>query len=184
MVAAMLLIGLALLPALFASRQRPVRSLRAWALGAELLDDRDVMFQTTNADCGHAALMMVLRHHGRRIPAALLDEASTARWGLTIGQLVERGNAAGLTATAVRVPGVCIRRVFERIRLPAIVLLGTHYVVVESRPTGAFLTVVDPGVGRLRAPLAMLENDWREVVVAFGESDKTFEEASQCTDDI
>ena len=143
LLAAMLLIGLALLPALSASRQRPVRSLRAWALGAELLDDRDVMFQANNSDCGHAALMMVLRHHGRRIPAALLDEASAARWGLTIGQLVERGTAAGLRVTAVRVPGACIRRVFERIPLPAIAKGA------RNRPTPGSTTVTNAPDGLL-----------------------------------
>ena len=161
--------ALAVLPAVASSTQRPARYLRALVFRAELLDDRNVMFQSNSSNPGHVSLMMVLAQRGLAVPKALIEEASRATWGLTVAELAERGLGAGLPSKVLHVPVDCVRRALDTVPLPAVTMWGTHYVVVESRPASGSITFVDPSLGRLRAPVELLERYWRDVIVAFGD---------------
>jgi len=170
-------VGLAMLavgPSLLASQQRGVRYLRAWSLGAQLLPDRGVVLQTNSADCGHACLMNVLAHYGRRAPQRLVEEARRARLGLTVGELVGLGRDVGLPARMLRIPRPCLRRALRTVPLPTVALVGTHYLLIERPPVDEVVALVDPAVGRLRAPVTMLERGWRGVLVTF-DADSTTE---------
>lgn len=165
-------------PSLLTSRYRAIRHLRAWAAGAVLLDDSGVVFQANRADCGHTCLIMVLQRFGRLVPAGLVDAARRADIGLTVAELVSLGRTAGLTPRFHRVPTGCVRRALGLVSLPAIALVGSHYVLLDGPPVDGFITVVDPALGRLLAPIELLEREWRQALVTFT-ADSTPEAACQ-----
>jgi len=172
---------LAIAPSLLDSKLRSVRHVRAWALGARLLDDHGVILQTTDANCGHACLMTALVHAGRPVPRDLIEAASRARVGLTVAELAALGQRFGLPAAMLHVPAHCLGRVLDTVPLPSIALVGTHYVLVEGRPDGGSVTLVDPSIGRVQAPLSALERNWRGAMVTLGVNGAT---GSLCTPTI
>jgi ABC-type bacteriocin/lantibiotic exporter with double-glycine peptidase domain len=158
---------LAATPWLLTSHHRAVRHVRAWAIGATLLDDSGVVFQSNRADCGHTCLMITLRRFGRPVPASLVEAAREADIGLTVAELISLGTTVGLTPRFHRVPKACIRRSLGLVSLPAIVLVGPHYLLVDGPLLDGFITVIDPVLGRLRAPIELLERDWRQALITF-----------------
>jgi len=162
------LLAAAVAPSLLASRQRAIRHVRAWAFGSQLLEDQGVVFQANDAMCGHACLMTALLRLGRDIPPDLLEQAARAQVGLTARELVALSHQVGLPAQLLAVPVACLERALSRISLPSIALVGTHYLLVERPSTPGFVVVVDPAVGRLRAPIARLAREWRGAIVVLG----------------
>ncbi len=165
------LVVLAMVPPLAASRQRAVRHVRAWVLGAQLLDDRGVVFQTNDANCGHACLINALALFGRQVPRELLARAAHARVGLTVGELTALSIRFGLPATMLHVPFDCLERSPAVLSMPSIALVGTHYLLIERRSDDGLVTFIDPAVGRMRAPLSVLEREWRGAMVVLGADD-------------
>ena len=108
--------------------------------------------QTSAMDCGPAALKCVLE--GFRIPVSygrLREACQTGIDGTSIDALEEVANALGLEATQSLLP---VDHLFlERLEVfPAIVVVrqgggATHFVVVWAR-VGAWLQIMDPGLGR------------------------------------
>lgn len=162
-------IAISIVPWLMTSRQRPLRHLRAWAIGATLLDDRGVLFQRTDADCGHTALMIVLDRFRKAVPIELVRAAKTDRYGLSIDDIKARSIAADLSARIEPVRADCLADTLSRVPLPAIALVGNHYIVVEQ-PVDASgrVTIIDPALGRLRLPLEPLSEGWRGYLITFG----------------
>jgi hypothetical protein len=174
-------LGLSLLscvPSILASEHPAVRRVRAWSIGATLLADHGVVRQMNHVDCGHACLMNALLRLGRPVPSTLVYLARRARIGLSVAELVALGRAVGLETRAHRVPSTCIRSALEAVSFPVIALVGPHYLLLEERPLGDFITVIDPAIGRLRAPLGLLERQWRQVLVTF-DADSTPESVCQ-----
>lgn len=143
--------------------------LKAWALESDLLADDGVMFQSNAANCGHVALMMVLRRLGHAIPIPLIDRAGGARWGLSAADLARESREAGLSASVLEIDDVCLERALAKLPMPAVALLGTHFVVIERRPESGVVGIIDPSLGRLRMPLGVVQREWRDVLIAFGE---------------
>ncbi len=154
-------------PWLLASHHRAIRHIRAWAIGATLLDDSGVVLQSNRGDCGHTCLMISLQRFGRPVPASLVEAARQADIGLTVAELISISRAAGLTPRFHRVPKTCLRRALSLVSLPAIVLVGPHYVVLDGPLVDGFITLIDPALGRLRAPVELLERGWRQALVTF-----------------
>jgi ABC-type bacteriocin/lantibiotic exporter with double-glycine peptidase domain len=154
--------------------------VRAWLIGAVLLDDSGVILQTNRADCGHTCLMIALRRFGRPIPAGLAAAARRAEIGLSVTELISFGRLAGLTPRFHRVPTACVRRALGLVSIPAIALVGPHYLVLDGPPIDGFITVIDPALGRLRMPIERLEREWRQALVTFT-ADSTPEAACQQT---
>jgi FAD/FMN-containing dehydrogenase len=103
------------------------------------------IFQFDNAECGPAALAMVLAHHGR---TASLDELSAAcqveQFGSRASSLLAVARDFGLAARALRLDAAAIRAQ----PTPLIAhWLGDHFVVVEAFPTQQ-VQINDPAVGR------------------------------------
>jgi ABC-type bacteriocin/lantibiotic exporter with double-glycine peptidase domain len=167
------LVVLAMVPSLAAGRQRAIRHVRAWALGAHLLDDHGVVFQTNDANCGHACLITALVHFGRQVPRELLDRAAHARVGLSIGELTALSVQSGLPARMHHVPFDCLERSPAALAMPSIALVGTHFLLIERLSHDGVVTFIDPAVGRMRAPVSVLERDWREVMVVLGVDETT-----------
>jgi ABC-type bacteriocin/lantibiotic exporter with double-glycine peptidase domain len=161
------LLVLASAPSVLTSRHRAIRQVRAWAIGAVLLDDHGVIFQRHRADCGHTCLMIALGRFGRAVPADLVEMARRASIGLSVAELVSLGRTAGLTPRFHRVPASCVRRALSLVAPPAIALVGSHYLVLDGPLTDGFVTVIDPALGRLRAPIEIVEREWRQALITF-----------------
>jgi ATP-binding cassette, subfamily B, bacterial len=100
--------------------------------------------QMETAECGAAALAMVLGHHGHHAPLSEVREAcGVSRDGASAWALVHAARAYGLESEGVRVdvedlPGLA---------LPAILHWGfSHFLVLESFD-GRRASVVDPAAG-------------------------------------
>lgn len=167
-------------PSLLTSHHRTARHVRAWLIGAELLDDSNVVFQTNRADCGHTCLMIALRRFGRPVPDSLVTAARRAVIGLSVAELISLGRHVGLAPRFHRVPTVCVRSALGLVSTPAIALVGPHYLVLDGPPIGGFIIVIDPALGRLRLPIERLEQEWRQALVTFT-ADSTPEAACQPT---
>jgi ABC-type bacteriocin/lantibiotic exporter with double-glycine peptidase domain len=149
------------------SQWRPVRRLKAHFLGARLLSDKGVVFQSGPADCGPTALQTIAALHNRRFVNQSAASRFTSGW--TPEQLVTASREMGLDARIIKVPPSKI----PELEPPLIALLGTHYIVVESRlPDGRFI-IVDPDLGRMEAGAGYLIRDWTGNVVAFPSSYKS-----------
>jgi hypothetical protein len=111
--------------------------------------------------------MNALLRLGREVPPSVVETAMHARIGVTVAELVSLASTAGLTPTIHRVPTTCIRRALDVASLPAVALVGPHYLLLEERPLAGFMTIIDPALGRLRVPVSMLERQWRNVLVTF-----------------
>ncbi len=120
------------------------------------------------SDGGHAALIAMLRRMGKPVPGDLLKDASQKAARITVAEMAFRSAQAGLPAVILPVPVRCLRPALATIPLPAIALVGERYVIIESRPAAGVATLVDPRAGRVRAPLATLDRDWKDAVVTFG----------------
>jgi len=97
------------------------------------------------ADCGVAALEMVLTYHGAtNVRATLHRSLGVAGRGTTVHALVEAARSAGFDADAFQVSGS------ELGQLPGPIILhwrNSHFVVLEGKAYGRF-AVVDPACGR------------------------------------
>jgi ABC-type bacteriocin/lantibiotic exporter with double-glycine peptidase domain len=86
-----------------------------------------------------------------------------SRSGWSLSQIATASRDAGLNATVVRIP----RERIPALELPAIALLGTHYVVIERRTSDGGFIVIDPDIGRMKAGIGYLTRDWTGHVVIF-----------------
>ena len=166
-VALVAIVFVTLAPWLLTSRHRAIRHVRAWGLGAVLLDDAGVIFQSNRADCGHTCLMIALGRLRQPVPPDLFQLARRATVGLSVAELVTLARASGLSPRFHRVPTTCVRRALRLVAPPAIVLVGTHYLVLDGPLIDGVVTVIDPALGRLRAPIEILEQEWRQALVTF-----------------
>ncbi len=134
--------------------------------------------QTSNMDCGPAALKCLLEGYGIPVSYGRLREAcQTGLDGTSIETMESVANQLGLEAEQILLPcdSLWVR---EARALPALVVVVlpngmTHFVVVW-RTHGPFLQVMDPAVGRrwvsrrsferelYRHSMAVPGGDWRE----------------------
>ena len=149
------------------SRLRPVRSMKAYFLGGQLLSDSGVELQEGPADCGPAALRAVFALRGVAVTEST-QPVNYGRTGWSPSQIVAASHEAGLDAKALQVPQDRI----DALVLPAIALIGTHYVVLERRTPGGGVIVIDPDLGRMQAGSRYLTRDWTGHVVIFPQSPK------------
>jgi ABC-type bacteriocin/lantibiotic exporter with double-glycine peptidase domain len=123
----------------------------------------DVVRQRSDADCGIAALLTLLRRH--RIPstyaelAARLPAEEHGARGITLGGLARLGNAFGLPLDGYRIAALDdVPRTLPWIAHLRGGILG-HYVVVD-RITPHVVIVSDPAFGRLALPRAAFARIW------------------------
>ena len=154
------------------SHARWVRAFYASALGAELLPDDGIELQKGRSDCGPAALEHVLKMSGLSVDVGRVHPPPGGeRWGVSAGTLAAMSRRAGLAADVRAVDIDAI----DRVVLPVIAVLGTHFVVIEAHAGPDAFRVFDPSLGRLKLPRRSLANDWRGVVIAFSSERRSFE---------
>lgn len=106
-----------------------------------------LVLQMSNADCGAACLVMVLRHFGDRVGLHEVREVCAAgRDGVSAAAIVRAGKAYGLQFKGYQ----STPEMIESLRLPVIAHWDSDHFVVVERVTEHHVTVLDPARGRLR----------------------------------
>lgn len=123
------------------------------------LGSNDVAFQQRTNDCGLAALVMVLDHHG--IKTSVGELACKVRWerkGTSMETLKELGRLCDLELCGWRLGF----KDLSGMPFPLILLVeDTHFIVVDSVDGRGHLFVRDPSVGKLRIPNKKIADRWR-----------------------
>jgi ATP-binding cassette subfamily B protein RaxB len=126
--------------------------------GAErLADGPHFEYQKTRKDCGVAAALMMLRFDGQRLEyAALRQEVSVSRDGLSLEQIRELMLRHHLAVAGLRVDPSNL----DGVSMPLIAWLPTQHVVVLEAVTPVAAIVSDPGRGRWKVSRAELARAW------------------------
>jgi ABC-type bacteriocin/lantibiotic exporter with double-glycine peptidase domain len=138
--------------------------------GGEFLGGDGVVLQRTVYDCGPAALANLLQLLGITPPPldSLSTLAGTTSRGTSFAALRQAASLLGVSLEANRfVPSTV-----PQSRLPLIAWFGRrHFVVVARRSPDGMLTVLDPQMGRYRAPERWFGKQWSgEALVQAGAS--------------
>lgn len=125
--------------------------------------------QIDEMDCGAAALAMVCRAFGRKVPLALVRRLlQTAHDGTSLMALCTAAESLGLEARAVKVS----RARLDELPLPAILHWeGNHWLVLE-RVGKSRVTVVDPDTGRRSIERAELLEKWSGYAALYARTPK------------
>lgn len=156
----------------------PVSRTVAWLFGAEYLGRNGVVMQTGDADCGIAALQMVLA--GRGVAGATLDSARAAvlkrgENGASMLELKVLAESRGVRAEGWRMGLAGLGRA----PLPAVVHLGDHFAVVDRILPNGRVEMRDPSLGRLRMAAADFRDIWTGHTLIFPPADSAAPPAAQ-----
>lgn len=124
--------------------------------------------QIDEMDCGAAALAMICRHFGKKVPLSLIRRlVQTASDGTSLMALCAAGQELGLATKPVKVSIANI----ERMPLPAIVHWeGNHWMVLHDVGERR-VRVVDPASGPRRLERAELEAKWSGYAALFARTE-------------
>jgi ABC-type bacteriocin/lantibiotic exporter with double-glycine peptidase domain len=127
--------------------------------GGEFLGDDGVVLQRTVYDCGPAALANLVQLLGITPPPldSLSTLAGTTSRGTSFAALRRAASLLGVSLEASRF----VPPTVPESRLPLIAWFGRrHFVVVAGRSPKGMLTVLDPQMGRYRAPERWFAKQW------------------------
>lgn len=123
-----------------------------------------VILQMESAECGVAALAMVLAHFDRHLPLETLrDQSGVSRDGVTVAGLATAARVNGLETVILR------RDVDELAELPMPQVLYwkfDHFLVLE-KVQGSHFVVVDPAQGRRRLDREAFSRGFTGITVVF-----------------
>lgn len=123
-----------------------------------------VILQMESAECGVAALAMVLAHFGRHLPLETLrNQSGVSRDGVTVAGLAAAARTNGLETVILR------RDVDELAELPMPQVLYwqfDHFLVLE-KVQGSHFVVVDPAQGRRRLDREAFSRGFTGITVVF-----------------
>ncbi|WP_037969416.1 peptidase domain-containing ABC transporter [Streptosporangium amethystogenes] len=123
-----------------------------------------VILQHSLVECGAACLAMILGSYGHHTSVrALAEEMGVGRDGVSALTLVRVARARGLTTRAFSLPAAHV----PEIPLPAIAYWRARHFVVVERAARGWITIVDPGTGRLRLTREEFARDYSDVVFTF-----------------
>lgn len=110
---------------------------------------------------------MILGAHGHHLSMrALADEMGIGRDGVSALTLVRVARARGLTTRAFSLPAEQV----HAIPLPAVAYWRSRHFVVVERVAGERITIVDPGIGRLKLTREEFAKDYSGVAFTFAPS--------------
>ncbi len=123
-----------------------------------------VVLQMEEAECGAAALAVVLAHHGKWVPLEELREVcGVSRDGVRQGALLRAARHYGLEARAYRKEPDGLRD----LPWPAILFWDFNHFLVFEGFSGGHALVNDPLSGRRRVSMAEFSRSFTGVVLAF-----------------
>ncbi|MGW2250683.1 peptidase domain-containing ABC transporter [Kitasatospora sp. NPDC001660] len=145
----------------FAERMAAVRERLPGRSGTKRLP---VCFQTQVSDCGPAALVTVLRHHGVDVSLdAIRARADSGRNGASARTLLEIAREYGVKGRGVRADLDALRR----LRPGAILFWNFNHFVVLEGAGKEYVDVVDPAYGRRRLSRASVAESFTGVALEF-----------------
>ncbi|MDH6708432.1 ATP-binding cassette subfamily B protein [Kitasatospora sp. MAA19] len=148
-------------PVGFAERMAAVRERLPGRSAARRLS---VCFQTQVSDCGPAALVTVLRHHGIDVSLdAVRARADSGRNGASARTLLEIAREYGVKGRGVRADLDALRR----LRPGAILFWNFNHFVVLEGAGKEYVDVVDPAYGRRRLSRASVAESFTGVALEF-----------------
>lgn len=146
----------------------PAARASAILMGGEYLGQEGVRLQKGEVDCGVAALEMVFESHG--LDTGALESIRTRvverDAGLTFEEMRQIASAHGLAADGWRMEVSELAGA----RLPALVHLPGHFVVVDRVTPAGQVELRDPAVGRVRMPVNRFARKWTGNVLLFSRS--------------
>lgn len=118
--------------------------------------------QIDEVDCGVAALSMICRHYGKRVPLSRLRVlVGTGVDGTSAGGLLGAARTLGLEGRVVKAS----KSELANLPTPAIVhWQGDHWVVL-TRVGAESATFFDPALGRRRLPVGEFRDGWTGYVI-------------------
>jgi ABC-type bacteriocin/lantibiotic exporter with double-glycine peptidase domain len=115
---------------------------------------------------------MILDRHDINTTLQELETTNHTVNGWSMQGLKELANRYGLRAEGRRLD----LRELSRRQLPAILFVeGHHFVVVDSRDSAGFFTLLDPAIGRMKIQGKSLAKIWKGETLVFGDSCNTKE---------
>jgi ABC-type bacteriocin/lantibiotic exporter with double-glycine peptidase domain len=128
--------------------------------------------QMETAECGAAALAMLLAYHGHHAPLSEVREAcDVSRDGASALGIVRAAATYGLAAEGVRADV----RHLDDLPLPAILHWSFKHFLVLERVGARWITVVDPALGRRRVPLEEVRRMYTGVAIVAAPDDSFVE---------
>ena len=142
----------------------PVAMAVAWWMGGDYEGRQGVQMQRGGADCGVAALGMILEHH-RRAPGldSARREVLDRDAGLTLLEMQQLSARHGLPAAGWRMDA----RALASAPLPLVAHYEDHYVVVDRVLPDGSVQIRDPGVGRVVLTAEGFARLWTGYVLVF-----------------
>lgn len=122
------------------------------------------VLQIEAAECGAAALAMILEYHGRKVSLEILrEQCGVSRDGVNAGDIVEAALAHGLEAHGYRLEPEDL----VDYALPMILHWNfNHFVVLEGASFGKIL-INDPAVGRRRIDFEEFHTSFTGIALVF-----------------
>lgn len=123
-----------------------------------------VVLQLERTECGAACLAMILAHHGKPTPLAVVREACGAgRDGTTALAIAQAARGFGLRVRSYSAE----LDAFPTVELPAVVFWRFEHFLVVERYGADGVDVVDPAVGRRRLTPKEFDEGFTGVVLCF-----------------
>lgn len=140
--------------------------LRAWSLGVEVIQGRTALRQTADNDCGVVALLRVFEIRHVHVDRAMLERHMfLRRRGSTALDLATASVSVGLQA---QVTSSDASEILSRhARLPMLLLVGSHWVVLEELRAPDSAIIFDPSIGCYEIRLADLVLGRKNAAVVF-----------------
>jgi uncharacterized protein len=157
---AIILLGMLILFAMLFSTKR----ISIQGIGANLNDEKNVIFQTKENNCGPVALKMIFDHY--KIPATLVEienKVGLNNRGTSMLALKEMADLKGLHAEGWRLS----LEDFLKTTFPVILFVNEdHYIVADSVVSDT-LFFRDPALGKLRLRINKLPEKWNGETLVF-----------------
>jgi len=150
----------------FFRRPDAFRVLAAAAIGAQYNGDSGVTRQTSNTNCGAAAVKMIFDHHGIATPLKEIEtDACFSERGASMFGLKRLAEKNTLRADGWKLTYAML----ERQRFPVILFVTDDHFVVADSVCDDEIFIRDPAIGRLRISRRNLLKIWKgEALIFFG----------------
>lgn len=121
--------------------------------------------QMESVECGAASLAMILAYYGRWVPLdKLREDCGVSRDGTSTDDILEAARGYGLEANGF---SLSIDGLKEKKPFPCIVQWNVNRFVVLTGIRGNHAYINDPGRGRIRYPIQILERYYSGVTLTF-----------------
>ena len=127
-----------------------------------------MVFQIESAECGAAALCMILGYYGKYVNLTdMRRQCRVSRDGSRLSLMMAAARENGLEANAYRAPADYIKY-----QLPAIIFWRAYHFVVLERLTDKWAYICDPGLGRRKVSLEEFRESYSGIICELKPTEK------------